>query len=175
MGDSQSKRVEELVAREVGYILLIGVLALVQVTLLRTPLGFSAPLLLVLTICRTLIGMGAAFRDIGMVQGLRWAFYSGLLLDILAGTPLGTHALAMLLATVTVAFASRRLRIEGPLLPLLAMLIASMIYESMMAMLIQPSPIIWADTFRVAMLPGTLLALIMTLPIFFFLRWMLRA
>ncbi|WP_129628936.1 rod shape-determining protein MreD [Candidatus Oscillochloris fontis] len=175
MGDSQSKRVEELVAREVGYILLIGVLALVQVTLLRTPLGFSAPLLLVITICRTLIGMGAAFRDIGMVQGVRWAFYSGLMLDILAATPLGTHAFALLLATITVAFATRRLRIEGPLLPLLAMLVASLIYESVMALLIQPGPVMWGDTLRVALIPGTLLALIMTLPIFFLLRWMLRA
>jgi rod shape-determining protein MreD len=174
LGDSQPRRLEELLARELGLILCIGALALAQVTLLATPLGFSAPLLLVLAICRTLIGVGSAFPDNGIMRGLRWSLYSGIFLDILAATPLGSHALAMLLSTFTVAAATRRLRIEGPLLPILAVLVGSLIYESVLALLLQPGPISWASTARVALVPGVLAALILALPTFFVLRWMLR-
>jgi len=175
LGDTQPRRLEELLAREIGLILAIGGIALVQVTLLATPLGFSAPLLLVLAICRTLIGVGSAFPDSGVMRGLRWSLYGGISLDILAATPLGSHALAMLLAAFAVAALTRRLRIEGPLLPLLATLAGSLIYESVLALLIQPGPIDWASTARVALIPGVLAALILSLPAFFGLRWMLRA
>ncbi|NTW98119.1 MAG: rod shape-determining protein MreD [Oscillochloris sp.] len=174
MGDSQPRRLEELLARELGLILTIGALALVQVTLLAMPLGFSAPLLLVLVIGRTLIGVGSAFPDRGVIRGLRWAFYGGLALDVLAATPLGSHILALLLAAFVVAAATRRLRMEGPLLPLLAMIAASLIYESVLALLLQPGPINWFSTAQVALIPGMLVALIMTLPAFFVLRWWLR-
>ncbi|MEI8306442.1 MAG: rod shape-determining protein MreD [Chloroflexales bacterium] len=175
MGDSQPRRLEELLARELGLILCIGALALAQVTLLPTPLGFSAPLILVLAICRTLIGVGSAFPDIGVIRGLRWSLYGGLSLDILAATPLGSHALATLLATFAVTVLTRRLRIEGPLLPILAVCVGSLIYEVVLALLLQPGPINWVSTVQVALVPGVLVALILTLPVFFVLRWMLRA
>jgi rod shape-determining protein MreD len=175
VGDSQPRRLEELLARELGLILAIGALALVQVTLLTTPLGFSAPLLLVLALCRTLIGVGSAFPDSGVMRGLRWSLYGGLSLDILAATPLGSHALAILLAAFVVAASTRRLRIEGPLLPLAAVLAGSLIYEAVLALLIQPGPIDWASTARVALVPGMLASLMLALPTFFVLRWMLRS
>jgi rod shape-determining protein MreD len=175
VGDYQPRRLEELLARELGLILAIGALALVQVTLLATPLGFSAPLLLVLALCRTLIGVGSAFPDSGVMRGLRWSLYGGLSLDILAATPLGSHALAILLAAFVVAASTRRLRIEGPLLPLAAVLAGSLIYEAVLALLIQPGPINWASTARVALVPGMLAALLLALPTFFVLRWMLRS
>jgi cell shape-determining protein MreD len=103
----------------------MAAVALVQVTLLATPLGFSAPLLLVLAICRTLLGVGSAFPDGGVMLGLRWALYGGLGLDICTATPLGSHALALLLAALAVAALTRSLQIAGPLLPLVAVLVGS--------------------------------------------------
>jgi rod shape-determining protein MreD len=174
VGDYQPRRLEELLAREVGLIVLIGALALAQVTLLGTPLGFSAPLVPVLAICRILLGVGSAFPDSGVMRGLRWSLYGGLFLDILAATPLGSHALALLVAAVVVAATTRRLRIEGPLLPLMAILVSSLLYETILALLLQPGPIDWASTARVALVPSLLAALILTLPAFFVLRWVLR-
>jgi rod shape-determining protein MreD len=174
LGDYQSRRLEEILAREIGLIIMIGVLALAQVTLMVTPLGFSAPLVPVLAICRILLGVGSAFPDNGVIRGLRWALYGGLSLDILAATPLGSHALALLLAATVVAAITRRLRIEGPLLPLLAVLVSSLIYEVGLTLLLQPSPIDWASTARVALVPSLLVALILALPLFFVLRWVLR-
>lgn len=174
MGDSQPRRLEELLAREVGLILMIGALALFQVTLLITPLGFSAPLMLVLVICRTLIGVGSAFPDSGVIRGFRWALYGGLTLDILASAPLGSHVLALLTANLVIAAATRRLRVDRPLLLLLAMMVASLCHDAVLAVLIEPGPIDWSSTARVAIVPNMLVALIMTLPAFFVLRWLLR-
>jgi hypothetical protein len=41
-------------------------------------------------------------------------------------------------------------------------------------MLLQPGPIDWPSTARVALVPNLLVALILTLPIFFSLRWLMR-
>jgi len=149
-------------------------LAVAQVTLLATPLGFSAPLVLVLAICRTLIGIGSAFPDSGVSAGMRWALYGGLALDLLAATPIGSHALAYLLACLAVAAATRRLRVERPLIPLLAVLAGALIAETTLALLTQPAPLDWPIYARVVLLPAVLAALIPALPIFFGLRWVLR-
>ena len=149
-------------------------LAMAQVTLLATPLGFAAPLVLVAVICRTLLGIGAAFPDVGLSRSLRWALYGGLALDVLTGAPIGAHALALLLAALAVAGATRRLRVERPLIPLLAVLAAALIYEVTLALLTQPAPIEWRSYSQVVVLPVVLAALVPALPMFFLLRWMLR-
>lgn len=174
MGDTQPRRLEEAFARELGRVLALAGLALVQVTLLRLPLGFAAPLVLVAVICRTLLGMGAAFPDLGLSRALRWALYGGLALDILTGSPVGAHALALLLATLAVATTTRRLQVERPIVPLLAALLASLIYELTLALLTQPGPIEWRSYAQVVILPAVLVALIPVLPAFFLLRWVLR-
>lgn len=175
MGDSQPRRLEELVARELARVLLLAGLAVVQVTLLTTPLGFAAPLVLVLVISRTLLGVGAAYPDIGLSRALRWALYGGLALDILSATPLGAHALALLLAALVVAALTRRLQIERLLVPLLSIVAAAPIYELTLALLMQPGPVAWELYAQVVILPVLLVALIMMLPTFFLLRWALRA
>jgi rod shape-determining protein MreD len=149
-------------------------LALVQVTLLATPLGFSAPLVLVLVVCRTLLGVGAAFPDIGLSRALRWALYGGLALDLLAATALGAHALALLLAVLAVALLSRRITVERPIVPLVAIIVAALIYEATLALLTQPGPIEWRSYAQVVILPAVLAALVPTLPAFFLLRRVLR-
>jgi rod shape-determining protein MreD len=174
VGDTQPRRLEELLAREAGRIAALVALALVQVTLLTTPLGFPAPLLLVLVVCRTLLGVGAAFPDLGLSRALRWALYGGLALDVLSATPLGVHALALLLAVLAVALPTRRLRVERLIIPLLATVVATPVYEAVLARLTLPGPIDWRTYAQVVMLPTLLVALIMTLPTFFLLRWVLR-
>lgn len=175
MGDSQPRRLEELVARELGRLLALVALAMVQVTLLATPLGFSVPLVLVVVVCRTLLGIGAAFPDVSLNQALRWALYGGLSLDILAATPVGAHALALLLAALLVAGATRRLRVDRPVVPLLATLVAALVYEATLALLTQPGPVEWPSYAQVVILPSVLVALIPALPLFFALRWVLRS
>ncbi|MEI8167740.1 MAG: rod shape-determining protein MreD [Chloroflexales bacterium] len=174
MGDSQPRRLEEILAFEAARIFALVALALVQVTLCATPLGFTVPLVLVVVICRTLLGIGSTFPDRGLSHALRWALYGGLALDVASGTVLGAHALAVLLAATVVAAAARRLRIERPIIPLLALLVASLIYETTLALLTQPNPIEWRSYALVVILPALFAALIPALPVFFLLRWLLR-
>lgn len=174
MGDSQPRRLEERVARELGLIGLMAMLALLQVTLLQLPLGFPVPLVLIAVVCRTLLGASSAFPDSGVSVALRWALYAGLTLDFLATTPLGSHAFALLLTVAVVAFATRRLSAERVFLPILATLCGTLIYETVLALLTVPQPIDWAAYTQVVLLPTALIALIPALPVFFFLRWALR-
>ncbi len=174
MGDSQPRRLEERIARELGLIALMVALALTQVTLLQLPLGFPIPLVLIAVVCRMLIGMSSAFPDSGVSIALRWALYGGLTLDLLATTPLGSHAFALLLTALLIALATRRLSAERIFIPLLATLCGALIYEITLALLTMPQPIDWPAYAQVVLLPMMLIALIPTLPIFFLLRWALR-
>ncbi|MFV9505363.1 MAG: rod shape-determining protein MreD [Oscillochloridaceae bacterium umkhey_bin13] len=174
MGDTQSRRLEERLAGELLRLVAIALLALVQVTLLRTPLGFTVPLVLVLVISRALLGVAAAFPDREVTRSLRWALYGGLSLDLLANTALGSHALALLVPTLLVLGLTLRLRTAGPLLLLLATALATLIYELILALLNQPLPSAWNQYLLVVIVPSILLALLPALPIFFGLRWLLR-
>jgi rod shape-determining protein MreD len=173
MGDTQPRRLEERLIREIGLILALCALALFQSTLLLTPLGFPLPLLLILVIMRLLVAVASGLPDNGILHTLRCALYGGLALDVFATTPFGSHALAMLLAATVVTFFIRQLRVEGPLLPLLAMVVAALIYEATLGLIYQltVAPIDWQSYLRVVMLPSLLVMLIPTLPIFFVLRW----
>lgn len=158
-------------------IIVIISLALVQITLLQTPLGFPVPLLLVMVVCRALVAIGAAFPDAGIVTALRWACYGGLALDSFSTMPLGSHVLALLLAVLLVAGATRSLRVDGPLLPVAGVLVGSLIYEVTLAGLTQllRAPIEWHSYALIAIVPSVLIALIPTPPVFFFMRRLLRS
>ncbi|MCS6881814.1 MAG: rod shape-determining protein MreD [Oscillochloridaceae bacterium] len=175
MGDTQPRRLEEALAHEAGRIAGSFALACVQVTLLGLPGGFTLPLVPVLAICRTLLGVSAAFPDVSLGRALRWALYGGLALDVFAATPLGVHALALLLAVLAVAALTRRLRVERPAVPLLAVLVGMLIYEMVLAPFLQPGPVEWQRYLLVVVLPSVVVALTPTLPLFFLLRRLLRS
>lgn len=153
---------------------LVG-LALVQVTILYLPIGFAVPLVPVLVMCRTLLGVGAAFPDVELGRAIRWSLYGGLALDVFAATPLGAHALALLLAVLVVAALTRRLRVERPIIPLLAVCLGMVIYEATLALIVQPESIHWRSYALVVVMPSVVVALAPTLPLFLLLRWLLRS
>jgi rod shape-determining protein MreD len=174
VGDSQPRRLEERIARELGLIVLMVALALLQVTLFQLPLGFPVPIVLIAIICRTVIGTSSAFPDSGVSVALRWALYAGLTLDLLTTTPIGSHPFALLITATLVALTTRRLSAERIFIPLLATLCGALIYEAILALLILPQPIDWSAYARVVLLPTMLIAIIPALPIFFMMRWALR-
>lgn len=175
MGSSQPRKVEEHVAHEFLIVVAMTTMALLQVTLLPEPLGFPPMLLLVLVVCRVLVGIGTVEPSSGIVVALRWAFYGGIALDLFAATLLGSHALALLLAAIVVFVLARSLQVEGPLLPLLAVLLGGTVYEFVLAVVYHYTvvPLHWPTYAMIIVVPSVLLALILALPVFFFLRWML--
>ncbi|MGQ9480084.1 rod shape-determining protein MreD [Chloroflexus sp.] len=165
MGNSQPRRLEERLARELGLLLILLVIALIQVTLLTGPAGFSVPVLLVLAIARALVGSSTAEPVRGLIRSLWWAFYGGLVLDVLGSLPIGSHAIAQLLAVVVVGLATRRFAVERPIVPLLAVAFGTLIYEAVLCLIVLPPISDWQTYGLIVMLPSLLLALIPTLPV----------
>lgn len=156
--------------------LLVASLALIQITLLQLPLGFALPLLLVLVICRALVAIGSAFPDRGIIEALRWACYGGLVLDLFSAMPLGSHVLALVLAILLVAGATRSLQIEGVPLPILSVLAGAIVYEVTLAAVyrLQAVAIEWQHYWLMVITPNVLVALIPAPPVFFVMRRLLR-
>jgi hypothetical protein len=166
MGDSRPRRLEEHAAREIGLALLLLALALVQSALLPRPGGLTLNLLLLLTICQSLLA--------GPASAARWAFYGGLSLDICAGSALGSHALALLAAALIPALVLVRLSRRNWLLPILGASLGATAYYVVlgliMTLLVAPvDPRIYGV---VVALPGIFLAVIPALPLFLVLRWL---
>ena len=175
MGDSQPRQLETRLARELLIMVGMVLLALIQITLLVTPLGFAVPFVLVVVICRVLIATSSGFPDAGISAGLRWCCYSGLTLDLFSSLPIGSHILAMLLPTVLLVLSVRWMRVESLWLPLLGVLIAAASYEALLATISQVwyDPIVWRIYLVEVVLPGMLVALVPTPFVYVLLRRML--
>jgi hypothetical protein len=165
MGYSQPRRIEEFVAREIGLAFLLLALVLVQSALLPRPNGMTLNPLLLLTICQALLA--------GPANAARWAFYGGVSLDVFANITLGTHALALLAATLLPALMLARLSRRNWLLPLLGVGLGAAIYYTVFGLLLAflVAPVAPQDYARIVVLPGVLLALIPSLPLFLIMRW----
>jgi rod shape-determining protein MreD len=166
MGDSRPRRLEEYVAREIGLALLLLSLALVQSALLPRPGGLALNVLLLLTICHALLA--------GSASAARWAFYGGLSLDICAGSTLGSHALALLAATLVSALALARLSRRNWLLPIFGAALGATAYYVILGLIttVLVAPVDPQAYAVVVVLPGIFLAVIPALPLFLALRWL---
>jgi rod shape-determining protein MreD len=158
------RRIEERIVREIGLLLGLLALALAQATLLPTIFGVRPALVLVAVVCCTLVS--------GLSAGARWAFYGGVALDLCGAAPLGSHALALLLAAMAVYVSLRRLGGEHWLLPILASFGAALLYEAVLALLytLPIAPLDWGNYAVVALLPSALLAMVPALPVYALLR-----
>lgn len=166
MGHSQPRRLEERVAHEVGLALLLLGVAVVQAALLPRPLGFAPNLMLLLVVCQALLA--------GAASAARWAFYGGLSLDICANAPLGTHALALLVATLLTALALARFSRGNWLVPLAGVLLGMLAYHAVITLIwaLLIAPVSLRAYLPIVLLPDTMLALIPALPLFLIMRWL---
>ncbi|MCU0494480.1 MAG: rod shape-determining protein MreD [Chloroflexaceae bacterium] len=173
MADSAVKRLEERIAYELLLIAALVGLALVQITLLPSPLEFPPALVLVVVLCRVLVGSRSLQIDNGVDGVIRWAFYGGLGLDVFSTAPFGSHALALVVATSLIALLTRRLQIEGFLLPAVAIPVGVLVYETILALIyaLTVAPLEWQSYAGWVILPGMVAALVIMVPIFALMRW----
>ncbi|HEU4321616.1 MAG TPA: hypothetical protein VFS21_00570 [Roseiflexaceae bacterium] len=166
MGDTRRRRLEERIARELLLALLLLGLAVVQTALLPRPLQVPFNLLLLLTVCQSLVA--------GPSSAARWAFYGGLGLDICANQTLGTHALALLAAVLLADLPLAHLSRDNWLLPLGGVLFGALAYHAVLLLLLSAlvAPIdarVYAAT---TLLPDAVSTLIPALPVFLVIRWL---
>jgi hypothetical protein len=87
--DYRRRRLEERISHQIVLALLTLLTVIVQVNLLPMVLRASLNLVLIAVVAWTMV------RDVN--TGAAVAFYGGLALDLLAGTPIGSHILPLLL------------------------------------------------------------------------------
>lgn len=169
MGDSQPRRLEERLVRELLLAAALLALALVQTMLLPRPQGFSLDLLLLLVVMQALIASAP--------RAGRWALYGGVALDLCSGTLLGTHALALLVAVLAAALPLYRMSRDNWLLPILGTLFGAVGYYAsygLISMLLDG----WVDLHTyvsVTALPKVAIMLVPALPCFLLWRaWLSR-
>lgn len=165
MGYSQPRRLEERAAREFWLALGLLVVALAQSALLPRPLGRPLNLLLLVIVCHALLA--------GAASAARLAFYGGISLDLCANSLLGSHALALLAATLLPAFVLARLSRGNWIVPILGVMLGAVAYYALLALItaLAVAPIDLQAYFKIVVLPGVLIAAIPSLPLFLFMRW----
>lgn len=173
MDHSQPGRLEVRIARELLLALGMALLALVQVTLLPAPLGIVPDVVLVVVVCRVLVGLEATYPEYEISTALRWAFYSGIALDVYAASLLGSHVVALLLAAVVVMLVARNWQTSDGFAPLLSVILGTLVYQVFLALVyhLTVARLDWSSHALFILLPSSVLTLIPTLPVFHLMRW----
>lgn len=168
MGDNQRWRIEERIAHEIGLACMLLLLALLQVALPPQPIDLVPNILLLLVVCRALLQSSA--------NAARWAFYSGIGLDLCSGTTLGVHAMALIIAVLTSRIALIRMNRTSWITPLAGVPLGMIAYYGTMAILISllVAPIDLVRYSVSAVLPELLATLIPALPLFLGMRWLIE-
>lgn len=165
MDHSQPRRIEERIALEVWLALVLLAIALLQSALLPRPLGLALNPLLILTVCQALLTSPA--------RAARWAFYGGLSLDICSDSLLGSHALALLAATLLAAWTLGRFGRGNWLLPIAGTLLGALAYHATLGLLweLLAAPLDLRAYALIVVIPSTLMTVIPALPVFLVMRW----
>jgi rod shape-determining protein MreD len=168
MGDTQRRRLEEILAREVLLIgLLLGV-ALLQVGLPPRPIAFIPNIMLLLVVCRAVL--------LGSASAARWAFYGGVALDLCTSSPLGTYALALLVAALTALIVLAPFSRANWFGPILGSFMASLAYHLVRGLTITltSAPVDPQSYLLVAAIPDTIATVVPALPVFLMMRWLVE-
>ncbi|MFZ9857582.1 MAG: hypothetical protein ACO3F2_04520 [Roseiflexaceae bacterium] len=166
MDNTKRRKIEENVwfeIRIIGFILLI---LLTQRLFVPAMFGVPVNIILLLVVLQVLI---EPFSHMA-----RWAFYGGLMLDVLGGTWLGWHSAQLLVAMMVVYLLLARVTSEKWVLPVVAVFIGGVAYHAVnivfMRLLI--SEFVIPEYGVVVLIPELLVLLVPALPVFLLLRWL---
>jgi rod shape-determining protein MreD len=95
----------------------------------------------------------------GVREALPWAFFGGLLLDVLSGGPFGTAALALVLVAFCCSVGELSLFKSNLFLPLVAVFWGSVLYAVLYLFLLRThqQPVDWLPTLRHVVVPNAFL------------------
>ncbi len=116
----------------------------------------------------------------GLIRGVRegaiWGFIGGISLDLLSASPLGLSAIVLTLMGLLAGIARRGLYRRNLLFPLAAILLATLIYNSLFLLAWRSlgHTVAWSGAFSYLFPPSVLLNMLLTLPLYPFLFWLHR-
>jgi rod shape-determining protein MreD len=112
----------------------------------------------------------------GAEEGMVWALIGGLALDTLSGAQLGVNTLPLLLISFLAGLWQRGLVRLEVLVPLLAIPVATLVYQGAMVALLKLLgwPAAWRAAFRYSILPTTLVNTLLMPAAYVLMRWIHR-
>jgi rod shape-determining protein MreD len=128
---------------------LLPILALLQATLgARVEIGGVLPGLVLLAV----VNWGILR---GMDQGMMWAFFGGLLLDVFSGWPLGTNTVALVIVASLVSLGEGTFIRTHAILPLATVFAATVLYYLIVFFVLESTqhPVDWLAGMRSIVLP----------------------
>jgi rod shape-determining protein MreD len=149
-------------------LLILAVTVVIQGTLLARLrfFGASPNLLLVVVVCWSLLHT--------VSEGLVWAFVGGLGVDLIAGLPLGSTALALMPTCFLAGLGRSRIFTNSVLLPALLVALATVIFGwiNLMLLSLRGVPVAWGGSVLRVTLPELALNVLLVLVIYPILRWL---
>lgn len=166
MDNTKRRKVEENIWFEIRIILFIVMILLVQRLLVPSLFGVPVNIMLLLVVLQVLI---EPFSHMA-----RWAFYGGLMLDVLGGMWLGWHSAQLLISMMVVYVLLARITSEKWILPVAAVLLGGVVYHlvNMIFMWLLISGFSVIEYGVVVFIPELLVLLVPALPVFLVLRWL---
>jgi hypothetical protein len=166
MDNTKRRKVEENIWFEIRITIFIVMILLVQRLLVPSLFGVPVNIMLLLVVLQVLI---EPFSHMA-----RWAFYGGLMLDVLGGIWLGWHAAQLLIAMMVVYVLLARITSEKWILPVAAVLLGGVVYHlvNMIFMWLLISGFSLVEYGVVVFIPELLVLLVPALPVFLMLRWL---
>ncbi|MBM4411843.1 MAG: hypothetical protein FJ040_00130 [Chloroflexi bacterium] len=166
MDNTKRRKVEENIWFEIRIILFIVMILLVQRLLVPSLFGVPVNIMLLLVVLQVLI---EPFSHMA-----RWAFYGGLMLDVLGGIWLGWHSAQLLISMMVVYVLLARITSEKWILPVAAVLLGGVVYHlvNMIFMWLLISGFSVIEYGVVVFIPELLVLLVPALPVFLVLRWL---
>lgn len=160
--DYRRRRLSERFGTQLWLAMLMLIVVLVQTTLLPTLLRAPLNLVLIATICSTMIS--------GPTKGALVGLYAGLALDILAWSSLGVHALGLLVIAGITAVVVERLPAENWLLTLGLVAVGTPLYHLIVTTL-SGGARDWLAWFIMVIPPAIVINLVLALPELMVIRW----
>lgn len=166
MDNTKRRKVEENIWFEIRITIFIVMILLVQRLLVPSLFGVPVNIMLLLVVLQVLI---EPFSHMA-----RWAFYGGLMLDVLGGIWLGWHSAQLLISMMVVYVLLARITSEKWILPVAAVLLGGVVYHlvNMIFMWLLISGFSVIEYGVVVFIPELLVLLVPALPVFLVLRWL---
>lgn len=147
---------------------LLGLVALLQTTLVPALQVFNAVPNLVLVV---VVGYTMEY---GSQRGLMWAFIGGLWLDLLAGTPIGASAIALIIVVYVVGMVSSNLFRGHVVILALGGLLAGVLYGIIIVgiLTLVGRPTVWSEVIVRVVLPNAVYDAVVLSILYPGVRWM---
>nr|MBN1229450.1 rod shape-determining protein MreD [Anaerolineae bacterium] len=107
-------------------------------------------------------------------EGIVWAFFGGLLLDLFSGTPLGVSSLAMMPLAFAASFIESRMYRENFVIPVVLAIVGALLYHILYVLLMRflvNIQIEWSVVWWYVTLPSVVFDIILFVPTLRILRY----